>query len=159
MRWEAGVLPAALVPKGMAMPAAADDARGKAAGCQLHSSALERGDFCCVVGVSKKARMVAENRLLKVSFLPLPLWPRLGGEGSLPRSLPKNQAEVKSRGIALLLLAGGCRCYQTETRTGSANAGYLFTVVGFLSLSFFPPSANVGGTPEKGLGVTHCAAC
>jgi len=23
---------------------------------------------------------------------------------------------------------------------------------------FFSPSANVGGTPEEGLGVTHCAA-
>lgn len=88
-----------------------------------------------------------------------PLAPAGAGGGSSPRSLPKNQAEVKSRGIALLLLAGGCRCYQMETRTGWVNAGYLFTVFGFLSLSFFPPSANVGGTPEKGLGVTHCAAC
>lgn len=56
---------------------------GEAAGCQLHSSALERGDFSCTVGVSEKGwwqKKAAKSLVSSASPLTLPG----GGKGAHP---------------------------------------------------------------------------
>lgn len=98
---------------------------------------------------SPKRLGCGRKRLLKVSLLRFP-------SGPACCLLPKNQLEVT---------AGDSPCFWVQTlsdkdRDGLSKYWLSFYTVRFaFSFLFFPTSANVGGTPEKRLGVTHCAAC
>lgn len=93
MRPEAGVLRAALAPDGISLRAAAGCARGSSwlPAPLLRSGAL---GFLLRGGRLQKGWDGGRKRLIKVSFLPLPLWPCLVGEGSWPHLFLKDQVEV-----------------------------------------------------------------
>lgn len=122
---------AAFTPEGISMWAAAGDA-GEAAACQLHSSALERGDFCCVAGVSKKAGMWQKRAAKSLT-------------SSLPAACSLKTSWRLQQGTRPV---SGCRRYQTKTGMGSVKIGYLFTL--FALLFLFPLLQMWVGLQRKG---------
>lgn len=83
-------------PRGDIPPSLHASSCGRCWGKQLVAASTSpfwrAGGSAAVWESPKKAGMRGEKSLPEVSFLPLLLQPCRAGEGSLPRSLPKNQA-------------------------------------------------------------------